>query len=419
MTSWRDSVALYRDRRILAILFMGFSSGLPLALTLGTLSIWLREDGVTLKTIGFFSLAGLSYNLKFLWAPLADRAAIPFLTAKLGRRRSWAIAIQIPLALAILSLGLTDPQSHAIATALVAVIVAFLSASQDIVIDAYRVELLTEDEQGDGAAATQLGYSIGMIASSAGALYLAQYFGWRAAYAVMAGLMSVGIVTVLMTREPQAGVARRTGGLREAVIDPFLDFAKRRDWLLILIFVVLYKLGDAIAGKLSGPFYIDLGFEKSEIANISKVFGTIAVMVGVVIGGTLATKIGAMKALLIGGVLQSLSNLMYIVQLRAGHDLLALTGTIATENITGGMASAAMVAFLSRLCSVQYTATQYALLSALATLPRTLLTAPTGTIVDLYGWQNFFLAATAACLPGLMLLLWLIRRDPLARAAAD
>jgi MFS transporter, PAT family, beta-lactamase induction signal transducer AmpG len=388
---------------------MGFASGLPLALTGATLAIWLKESAITLTAIGLFAPVGISYNLKFLWAPAMDRVRLPFLTARFGRRRGWALLIQFLLALAILTLGLSNPASDLPRVAICALIVTFLSASQDIVIDAYRVELLEKDEQGAGAAATQIGYRLGMLASGAGALYLAQYFSWTAAYGVMAAIMLLSMIIIVATREPQAPPAMRGPWLKNTVIAPFADFAKRRFWLLILIFVVLYKFGDALAGVMSGPFYIELGFEKSEIASITKVFGVIASIVGVSLGGIAVYRWGLMRALLICGALQMISNLMYLVQLWAGHDIGTLAVTIAAENITGSMASAAFVAYLSSLCSPAFTATQYALLSALAATARTLLASSGGFFADRLGWGEFFVLATACCLPGLALLLFLIR----------
>ncbi len=414
-----DALRLYSDRRMVAILAMGFSSGLPLALTGATLSIWLKEDGVSLTAIGLFAQVGLAYNLKFLWAPVLDRVPLPFVTARLGRRRSWAVFIQILLALSILALAQADPAIDAWRTALVAVIVAFFSASQDIVIDAFRVELLADREQGAGAAATQVGYRIGMLASGAGALYLASAFGWRGAYTVMAGLVVVGMAAVLLIHEPTTPRPLRENWLRAAVVEPFADFMTRNDWLVILMFVVLYKTGDAVAGWMSGPFYISIGFDKVEIASISKVFGLVASMAGVILGGWLVLRVGIMRALVIGGVLQALSNLAYIAQLWAGHDLPMLAVTIATENVTGGIGSAAFVAYLSRLCNPAFTATQYALLSALAAVSRTFIASGGGWLADRLGWAPFFTAATLLCVPGLMLLLFLMRRDaPPTRSAA-
>ncbi|HEX3971393.1 MAG TPA: AmpG family muropeptide MFS transporter [Stellaceae bacterium] len=403
------SLRVYRDPRMVAIVLMGFASGLPLALTGATLAIWLKESTITLTAIGLFAPVGISYNLKFLWAPAMDRVRLPFLTERFGRRRGWALLIQFLLALAILAMGASDPSTDLTRVAVCALIVAFLSASQDIVIDAYRVELLTKDEQGAGAAATQIGYRLGMLASGAGALYLAQYFSWSAAYGVMAVLMLASMIVILATREPQAPPVVRGPWLKNTVIAPFADFAKRRFWLLILIFVVLYKFGDALAGVMSGPFYIELGFEKSEIASITKVFGVIASILGVSLGGIAVYRWGLMRALLLCGALQMVSNLMYLVQLWAGHDVGMLAVTIAAENITGSMASAAFVAYLSSLCSPAFTATQYALLSALAATARTLLASSGGFFADHLGWGEFFVLATACCLPGLALLLFLMR----------
>lgn len=413
MTRWREALGIYRDRRMLAILLMGFSSGLPYALTGSTLSIWLRNEGVSLTDIGLFSLVGLAYILKFLWSPVLDRVSLPLLTPWLGRRRSWALFIQVLLAVSILELGLTDPRAAREWVALVAVLVAFLSASQDIVIDAYRVELLAEAEQGAGAAATQVGYRIGIIVSTAGALYLSAV-SWSAAYGVMAACVLVGFVTVIMTREPAPAPAPRGAWFRASVIEPLLDFTQHRGWAAILIFVVLFKLGDAIAASMAGPLYVTIGFSNAEIASITKLFGMVAAMAGVFGGGLLVARAGVLRALLVGGVLQMLSVLMYIVQFWSGHDMLVLAATIAAENVTGGIGSAAFVAYLSSLCSVAFTATQYALLSALASVARIVLASSGGWMADRFGWTEFFLIATAACLPGLGLLLWLVRRNSIA-----
>jgi MFS transporter, PAT family, beta-lactamase induction signal transducer AmpG len=409
MKAWLAALRVYGDRRLLAILLMGFSSGLPLALTGATLAIWLKSSGISLAAIGLFAQVGLAYNLKFLWAPLMDRGHVPVLTRWLGRRRGWAVTIQAALGLALLAMAGTDP-AHLARVAAVAAAVAFLSASQDIVIDAYRVELLTEREQGAGAAATQIGYRIGMIASGAGALYLAAFFGWFWAYAGMAGLMLIGIVTVLMTREPvRVALPRPDGWFRESVVAPFAEFASRRGWVLVLVFIVLYKFGDALAGVMSNPFYVELGFSKIAIASVAKVFGTGASILGVVLGGGLVWRLNVMPALLLCGAFQAASNLMYVVQLWAGPDPAMLAVTIAVENVAGGMASSAFVAYLSRLCHPAFTATQYALLSALAGLGRTVLASGGGFLAQALGWQAFFVAATAVCLPSLGLLLYLMR----------
>ena len=276
---------------------MGFSSGLPLPLTFGTLSFWLAESGVSRTAIGFLGLVGTAYSLKFLWAPLIDRLPLGAFSRRFGRRRAWALAIQALLAVAIFCLGFTDPKIDPWPTAFVAVVIAFLSASQDIVIDAYRIEILRPDEQGAGAAATQWGYRFGLMASSAGALFAAEYAGWSFAFAVMACLMAVGALTVWFTREPaaSAGVAdalpgsnaaeKVAGFVRVAVIGPFAEFASRPSWMLIVAFVVLYKFGDALAGGMANPFYVAMGFTRVEVATISKIFGIFTTLAGVAAGG--------------------------------------------------------------------------------------------------------------------------------------
>ena len=417
MTGWLGSLAIYREPRLLAILLMGFSSGLPLALTGATLGIWLAEAGLSLTAIGLFALVGTAYNFKFVWSPIIDRLPLPVLTRLLGRRRGWAVVIQILLGLAIVALGFADPRIDPWWTALGAVAVAFLSASQDIVLDAYRVELLEDHEQAAGAAATQVGYRFGMLAAGAGALYLATYFGWQATYAVMGALMAVGILTVLATREPdREGTAAKPvptslgAWLQDAVVAPFADFVTRPNWILILVFVVLYKFGDALAGTVSSPFYVAMGFSKIEIANVSKIFGVVSTLVGVALGGVVTYRLGLVRGLMVCGVLQMLSNLMFAIQAMVGYDIPMLMATIAIENVTGGMGSAAFVAYLSSLCNVSYTATQYALLSSLAATARTMLSSSGGWLAESLGWVPFFLLTVLAAVPGLLLLAWLSRR---------
>ena len=429
MTGWRRVVEVYREPRLVAVLFMGFSSGLPLPLTVGTLFFWLAQSGVSRTTIGLFALAGIPYNFKFLWAPLIDSLPLPVLTRRLGRRRSWALLLQAALAAAILALGFTDPTIDAARTALMAVIVAFLSASQDIVVDAYRIELLTPEQQGAGAAATQWGYRFGMIAAGAGALYASAFGGWHFAYTVMAALMGVGMVTVWLTPEPDAPTAptagRRIAGalewLETAVWAPLAEFFVREGWaaILILLFVVLYKFGDALAGVMSSPLYVSLGFTAQEVAALSKVFGVAMTLVGVALGGLAVARWGLFPSLLVGGVLQNVSTLMYAALAMAGHDNFMLGLSIALENITGGLGSAAFVAYMSRLCNLRFTATQYALLSSLAAVGRTMLSANGGWLADKLDWVPFFTLATFAGLPGLLVLLWLMRRERAAGAAED
>jgi len=422
---WLAAFRVYTDRRVIAILFLGFSSGMPLLLTFSTLSIWLAEDGISKSTIGLFALVGMPYSLKFIWAPLIDRLHLPILTRRLGRRRGWAILTQLALIVGIIGLGTNDPNKGAWAMAAWAMFVTFASASQDVVIDAYRVEILEERQYGAGAAMIVAGYRIGMLASGAGALFLADAFSWFWVYVAMAALMVVGMATVLLNPEPDLGDdAPAPGGanpvqwVRQAVFEPFAEFLHRGGWLPILLFVVFYKFGDSLAGIMAGPFYVEIGFSKSEIASVSKIFGLGATLLGGFLGGLLVVRRGIMESLLWCGLLQMFSNLMFAVQAMVGHDISMLAVTIAVENVAGGMGTAAFVAYLSSLCNIAYTATQYALLSSLMALARTALSAPGGALADSTSWVSFFLITTIAALPGLALLWWLIKRGIVPKSEA-
>jgi PAT family beta-lactamase induction signal transducer AmpG len=419
--SWREAAAVYLDRRMLLIFAMGFSSGLPLLLTLGTLDFWLREVGVDLTTIGLFALVGLPYSFKFLWAPAMDHAAFPGLTRWLGRRRGWALATQLGLAAAIAGLGLTDPAIGPAATAAWALAVAFCSASQDVVIDAYRIEILAPHEQGAGAAATQMGYRIGMLASGAGAFALADTLPWATVYLAMAALVSVGAVAVLLAPEPDAPASEALAGadaagglaarLRVAVVEPLVDFVGRRGWVAILLLALLYKFGDAVSGKMASPFYYDLQFTKLEVASVTKVFAIVATMAGVAAGGALVAAIGTFRALLVGGVLQAGTNLLFSALALVGHSVPMLAVAVGADNFTGGLGSAAFVAYLSSLCRARFTATQYALLTSLMAGGRTLLSSGSGWLAEWVGWAPFFALTALLAVPGLLLLLWLMRLD--------
>jgi PAT family beta-lactamase induction signal transducer AmpG len=418
-----SALGIYRDRRMALILVLGFSSGLPLALTLATLSAWLATAGISRTTIGLFAMVGLPYALKFLWSPLIDGLRLPGLTAWLGRRRGWMLFSQGLLVLAIGGLGLTDPSHDPFMTAMLALTVAFVSATQDIVIDAFRVEILQEREQGAGAAAVQLGYRLGMLVSGAGALYIADIYGFAVAYGVMAVGMAIGIGATLLAREPDVppspvltrhglgGTIALVNWLHRHVILPFADFTARPGWLAVVGFILLYKFGDAIAGVMANPFFIALGFSLSEIASITKVFGIAATLAGAVAGGVVVLRMGIFRALLICGLLQMASNLMFAVQALAGANAWVLTATIAAENFSGGMGTAAFVAYLSQLCSLAFTATQYALFSSLAAVGRTLLSSGGGWLADQLDWFWFFIATSACAVPGLIVLLWLMRRE--------
>ncbi|MEO5326799.1 MAG: AmpG family muropeptide MFS transporter [Magnetococcus sp. THC-1_WYH] len=433
---------IYGHPRIVAVMFLGFSSGLPLALTFGTLSLWLAESGVSKTSIGLFALTGIPYTFKFLWAPLVDRLPIPGVTHLLGRRRGWALLSQFFLMMSIAAMGFTEPGVVPWWTAVFALSTAFWSATQDIVIDAYRVEVLDADQYGAGAAVVVLGYRLGMLTSGALALYLATWFGWTMTYLAMAGLMSVGMLTVLLAPEPRVPVSVASirlekqmrsriaairglgeGGRRlalwisAAIIGPFAEFLSRKGWMPILLFILLYKLGDALAGVMGNPFYSELGFTRIEIAEISKVVGLTATIAGAFLGGWMVKKLGITRTLLWCGILQLASNLMFVVLARWGHDMPMFALTILVENLSGGMGTSAFVAYLSSLCNIAYTATQYALLTSFMSFGRTVLSSTGGWLADNMPWELFFLATAAAALPGLLLLVWMMKKYPPVVAA--
>ncbi len=405
---------IYLDIRIFYIFLLGFSSGLPFWLTSGTLAFWLAESGSSNTAIGLFALVGVPYTFKFLWSPLVDRLPIPILTRLLGRRRGWMLLSQILLALAILMMSGIKPAENLGLMAVFALLVAFLSATQDIVIDAYRVDILDEKTYGAGAATVVLGYRIGMLASGAGALYLASYLPWPVVYQIMAVLVGIGLLTTLLCQEP---VQRDTEAVthhnwfQKAVIAPFADFISRPNWWVILAFIMLYKLGDAFVSNMTSPFYLQMGFSKIEIANVTKLFGIVASLFGVFVGGLAVGRYGVLKALLVCGLFQLFSNLAFVVQAYMGHDLTALVFTIGAEYIAGGMATAALVAYLSKLCHASFTATQYALLSSLTAVGRTFLSSSCGLIADSVSWPVYFGISTLVGLPGMLLLVYLMRSD--------
>ncbi len=430
-------MGVYRERRVIVILLLGFSSGLPLLLVYATLSAWLKEAGISLTAIGLFSWASTAYAIKFLWAPLVDRMPLPLLTRVLGQRRSWLVMAQGSVAICMLGLGSTDPANNISATVLWAVLLAFASATQDIVIDAYRVESLPDNCQGAGAATYTFGYRMAMLVAGAGALIIADVSGWFVAYAVMASLMAIGFMTALISPEPVRQYTdesrKREQQITEAlsrftrwpersrqfaaetyaaVICPFADFMTRRHWLMILLFVAFYKYGDALLGVMANPFYLDIGFSKSEIALISKFYGMVMTITGSLLGGLLVVRYGIFKTLLIGGIAQALSNLAFAAQALVGKSLPMLAVTISIENFTGGIATIAFIAYLSSLCNVAYTATQFALLTSLMAFARTIFASGGGWLADQMNWVAYFLLTTVAAVPGLLLLLWLIKQFP-------
>ncbi|MBO6947710.1 MAG: AmpG family muropeptide MFS transporter [Rhodospirillales bacterium] len=420
---WVSAVTVYFELRVFLILLLGFSCGLPLLLVYGTLSAWLHDEGVSLTVIGWFSIASSAYALKFLWAPLVDRCPLPLLTRLLGQRRGWLLLAQCCVMGAILMLGATDPAEDLLWTALWAVVLAFASATQDIVVDAYRIEILDEEKMGAGAANYVVGYRVATFASGAGALVIADQAGWFSAYAVMAFLVAIGMVATLLGPEPD----RRSGEdvqrkgsklahvfevLRSAVWMPFAEFMSRRNWLMILLFIALYKYGDALLGVMANPFYLDIGFSKTEVGLVTKGFGLAATIIGGIVGGAFVARYGTLNALMFGGILQAASNAVFALQAYIGPELPMLFVTIGVENLTGGIGTIAFVAYLSGLCNVAYTATQFALLSSLMGFSRTVLASGGGWLADQIDWVSYFLLTGLAAIPGLVLLIWLMKRVP-------
>lgn len=439
MKGWAEATKVYLDRRVIAILFLGFSSGLPFGVLAEPLTAWLAESNVSKTAIGLFTLVSVPYALKFLWAPIIDRVPLPILGRLLGRRRGWTVFTQIVLMLAVIGMGLTHPGQDLWWTAVFALVVAFTSASQDIVIDAYRVEILEEDKLAAGAATAVFGWRIGQVGGGAAGLIFADIFPWSLVFGGMAAMVLVGTIAILLSPEPRkpvnaetreqerrieeflerkqhlpARLAHALTWFYEAVIGPFADFMKRSGWVAILLFIMLYKYGDAILSVMKIPFFLEIGFSKTEIAEISKIFGFNAIIAGGLIGGLLVNRIGIMKGLIVSGVLMAISNLIFVVQAWAGHNLWMLTLTITVENITTGMGTTAFVAYLSSLTNVAYTATQYALLTSFMAFSRTVMSSGAGWLADRVDWTTFFILTTIAAVPGLLLLLWMMRRFPVA-----
>jgi PAT family beta-lactamase induction signal transducer AmpG len=397
---------VFRSRKVLLLAALGFSSGLPLALTAGTLQAWLAVEGVDMVTIGWFSLVGQPYTYKFFWAPFMDRYVPPFL----GRRRGWLLVTQLALAAAIVFMGVLSPKSAPWLLAATALAVAFLSASQDIVFDAFRADSLAAEERGAGAAVSVLGYRLAMLVSGAGALVIAdQWLGWHATYWLMAALMGVGMLATWLAIEPKADAAPRT--LEDAVVKPLTEYFTREGAWLFLALIVLYKLGDAFAGNLTTAFLLrGPGFSPTEVGAINKGFGLAATILGALAGGALMARLRLYRALLLFGLLQALTNLGFMLLAASGKSYPLMVAVIGAENLCGGMGTAAYVALLMAMCDRRFSATQYALLSALSAVGRVYVGPAAGYLVDGLGWQMFFLATFVIAIPGIALLVWLRRR---------
>lgn len=425
-----EALTVYLRPSVLVVILLGFSSGLPLALTGTTLSVWMTEAGVNLGTIGLFSLVGLPYTLKFLWAPVVDAIDVPLLSRLLGRRRGWLLATQLALIAAILFLGIQDPSRAPLLVALGAVLLAFASATQDIVVDAFRVERLDTSEQAAGMAGYVAAYRIGMLVSGAGVIAivaLVEGLGigrdavWFWGYVAAAGFMGVGILATLVAREPDPPPARDGAGkgalarVASTAYGAFAEFLSRPQAVTILLFVLLYKFADAFAGVLTAPFVIAIGFDKATYAAIVKGVGLAAALAGGFAGGAMARALPLITCLWIGGVLQMLSNLVFSAQALIGVNVPFLTGAIIVENFCGAIGTVIFVAYLSALCGARaHTATQYALLTALTAVGRTFLASGGGFVAEATGWPLFFVITTLAGIPGLLLLAWLQLRGHFA-----
>lgn len=387
------------SRRMLMALLMGFASGLPLLLTGSVVQAWMTDEGVDLTTIGLFALVGLPYTLKFVWAPLLDRFTPPFL----GRRRGWLFPVQLILAGVIYYLSLQNPSASAMGVAIAALLVTFFSATQDIVIDAYRRESLSDDEQGLAASLYVNGYRIGMLLASGGGLILADMVSFATVYQIMAAIMLLASLPTLFAKEPTPEAGQPTT-LQQAVVQPFMEFFQRNDAVLILLFILLYKMGDTMASNMTVPFYLDIGFSKTEIGTVVKLFGFWATILGGLIGGLLILKTGLYRALWGFGILQALSTAGFILLNSIGHSTPVLAGVIAFENLAAGMGTAAFIGFMASQTDKRFTATQYALLSSLMGVPRVFIAAPTGWMAESLGWNGFFLVCTLIAIPGLLIL---------------
>lgn len=388
------------SRRMLVAFVMGFSSGLPLLLTIGVLQAWMKEGGVDLAWIGLITLVQIPYSWKFIWAPILDRFTPPFL----GRRRGWLLVAQLALILAIVGLGYSDPVNNAGMMVVAAMLVAFFSASQDIVIDAYRREDLPDEELGLGSSMYIYGYRMGMLLASGGGLIMADHMSFSRVYMIMAACMLPGVLTTLLTPEPEVSIgAPQT--MREAVVHPLAEYFSRKNALWILVFILFYKMGDTMASAITTPFYLDIGFSKTEIGAVVKVFGTGATLAGAFMGGIILLRMGINRSLWIFGVLQALSTAGFAVLARIGYSVSVLSGVIAFENLSSGMGTAAFVAFMASITNKKFTATQYALLTSLIGIPRAMASSVTGFMVKYIGWESFFVVCALIAIPGMLMLL--------------
>ncbi|MBY6204831.1 AmpG family muropeptide MFS transporter [Halomonas denitrificans] len=436
--SWSEALRVYSRPSAIRMLFFGFSAGLPFLLVFTTLTAWLRDYEISRSAIGFFAWIGTTYSIKVLWAPVVDRVALPGLTRLLGQRRSWMLLAQLGIATGLAAMALTDPTDSLTSIALLALFVAFCSATQDITIDAFRIESDADEYQAALAGTYVIGYRLAILAAGAGALYIADYWNWTVAYLTMAACMGVGMLAVLLSREPSSAdrldiesdplvqdYRARTssrGWRQEAgawivgsIVAPFKDFLRRYGWLALplLALIGLYKVSDLSMAAMANPLYIDLGFSLSEIASVTKVFGIVMTLLGGVVGGVAVARYGILPMMLVGALLVAGTNLVFAWLATVGYSLPALFVTIGADNFATGFSATVLIAFLSSLVSRRYTATQYALFSSFMTLPGKIIGGPSGLIVDNAGYVTFFIYASALGIPAILLILWLMRRKAL------
>jgi PAT family beta-lactamase induction signal transducer AmpG len=418
--SWLASWRIYLQPASLRMLLLGFAAGLPLLLVLGTLSFRLREAGIDRSTIGYLSWVGLAYGFKWVWAPLVDRLPIPFFTHRLGRRRSWLLLSQSMVMVGLVGMAISDPSQTLGPVVWCALLVAFGSATQDIALDAFRIESADPTQQAALAASYQTGYRLAMIWAGAGVLWVAAWVqgdnaagyvhaAWQAAYLVMAASMLVGCITVVMSKEPVPAALPPARNVKEwlqgALIAPFGDFLNRYKWqaVLILSLIAVYRISDVVMGIMANPFYVDMGYTKAEVATVTKVYGVLMTLLGAFIGGVMALRWGVMRILMLGAVLSALSNLLFAWLSTYGHDVNALIAVVSADNLASGIASAAFIAYLSSLTNVQYSATQYALLSSMMLLLPKFIAGFSGDYVNAHGYADFFTATAWLGLPVLVL----------------
>lgn len=433
--SWRSAFSVYAQPRVLGMILLGFSAGLPFSLVSTTLSAWLADEQISLSIIGYFSLVGIAYSIKVFWAPVVDRLPLPVLHRLLGKRRSWMLLAQSGIALGLFLISAVDLRLHLQQVALLAVCIAFCSATQDIAIDAYRIEAVVPKYQGAMAATYVFGYRLALLFAGAGALYIAEYGSWRLAYQVMTVAMLVGILTTLTIAEPEHNTDLQTKAIEEkvesvfgvgkampilsgvlkwfsdAVISPFVEFFQRngKNAIWILMLIAVYKMSDIAMGVVAIPFYLDLGFSKKDIADVSKVFGFFMTIIGTSVGGLLVVRFGIMRPLLLGAVMAALTNLLFAALATTKPSIALLAGVISADNLSGGIAAASLIAYLSSLTNTAYTATQYALFSSLMTLPAKLIGSFSGDVAVTFGYDIFFIYSAVIGLPAIFLVILLMR----------